>query len=350
MDYKKAGVDVLKAKQSIDTLKQDIDKTKTNITLGNVLTSIGGFAGTFKPHSQYASHNIVATTDGVGTKIELCRSLKYFDPLGQDLVAMCVNDLYCMGARPAFFLDYISCGKLDDSWYQLIIKQIADACLKTNMAFLGGETAEHPGVMEIDEFDLAGFCVGMVSDQNVLPKMDTINDNDVIIGLPSSGIHSNGFSLVRYIIKNLKAEHKAEYESLLLNNQWIKNDLLAPTRLYTEIPDLIENFSIKGVAHITGGGMYEKLARIIPKSYIAYIENPSIFDKPIFQWLAKFVEPKALYETFNMGIGMTMITSESEFEKISNQNKEVQIIGRILKRTNNLNPEQSVYIKNIDSI
>ena len=346
IDYKTAGVDTEKAQNLIQNLKKEIVSTHKNLNTGNVRKNFGGFAGLFQPHKKFNGFDLVAATDGVGTKIELCRQFNYFEELGYDLVGMCVNDLYCLGASPFFFLDYISCGKLDESWYSPLLKSITKACKSASLALLGGETAEHPGLMKKDEFDLAGFCVGAVDPKKALPKLDEIKEGDLIAGFASSGPHSNGFSLIRKILKKLKKENPAEYNSLMSDKNFIEKKLLIGTRIYSFIPEMISKVRVKAIAHITGGGFYENIPRILPETMAAYIEKPGIFNHDIFNLIERFVKPADMYKTFNMGIGIIAIIDKRDSELIKQFDKRSSIIGIIKKRRKD---EKNVFIQGIDT-
>ncbi len=338
MDYKGSGVDQEKAKQSIDELKLVIEKTYQAADSGSVIGESGGYSGVFRPRSEYQNYDLVATTDGVGTKIELCSRFSYLEALGYDLVAMCVNDLYCSGAKPAFFLDYVSCGELSNDWYSPVITNIAKACEMTGMALLGGETAEHPDLMKKGEFDLAGFCVGFVEKSSRLPQLEAIREGDSLIGLASSGLHSNGFSLVRMILRQILKKNKIEYEKLVNNRKWIEKQLLVPSKIYHELPQLTKEISIKGIAHITGGGIYENLSRILPNNFSAIIHNKQAFQLPIYDWLKNFISEKELLKTFNMGYGMILVMEEIEAEKILSKHAEAAQIGHIQQK---IKPEEA---------
>ncbi len=326
MDYKSAGVDTEKAQGLIHGLKERIKSTYENNQSGKVLGAFGGFGGIFQPGQQFQGQNIVACTDGVGTKIQLLRDHNRLHSVGFDLVAMCVNDLYCCGATPAFFLDYISCGKLEKTWYDPVVGSIAEACKQTGMALLGGETAEHPGVMPEDDFDLAGFCIGFQPPEHMLPLISEIKSGDVLLGLPSSGLHSNGFSLVRKVLANLKEQNSSRYQKLLADEAWL-DSLLAPTRIYTEIPAMFSH--IKGLVHVTGGGLYENVPRILPEGLGALIEQPAVFNKDIFDFFREFTDEKDLYGVFNMGIGMVLVCSAGEAETLQQKHTELQRIGEV---------------------
>ena len=337
MNYKQAGVDTEKAQKLISNLKGSIVSTHESLPTGAVGKDFGGFAGFFLPNQKFQGKNIVACTDGVGTKIQLCRKYGYLEGLGQDLVAMCVNDLYCTGATPAFFLDYMSCGKLDDAWYSRVMQSIIDACKYSQIALLGGETAEHPGVIADDDFDLAGFSVGFVDEKERLPKKDSIAAGDVLLGLPSSGIHSNGFSLVRKLLNELEQNN-----ALDIDGEWVKKHLLRPTRIYKKLPELLNQFNIKAVAHITGGGLKENIPRILNDDVSVEMKNPFLDTLPVYHYLQKHLDLKVMYGTFNMGIGIVVVCDELEAEKILAHDLEFKEVGLV---TNNKGKETAIDIE-----
>lgn len=329
MDYKSAGVNTEYAQKLIFNLKNKISSTHRVPGVGEIVGQYGGFAGRFTM-PQIPGYDCVAATDGVGTKTQLLKRFQYFDGIGQDLVAMCVNDLFCAGATPAFFLDYIACGKLDENWYNPILSSIADACAATPMALMGGETAEHPGVMPDDDFDLAGFAVGFVKRERKLPDYDAQKAGDLLIALPSSGLHSNGFSLVRKIFSQLEKESPAQFEKMISDRVELISTWLNPTRIYHEIPKLLDSAEIKGIAHITGGGIHENLPRAIQAGLGARIENAEPFRLLAAPILEKFVEREKLFHTFNMGIGIILIAAESEIKNIHSIYPEARVIGTLI--------------------
>ncbi len=349
-DYKSAGVDTKKAQGYIQDLKGAIQDTHRGLSHGKVIDNFGGFAGIFETQGV----RLVAATDGVGTKIHLARQFAHMgalETLGQDLVAMCVNDLYCVGAQPLFFLDYIACGKLDESWYHPVLSGIAAACKTTGMALLGGESAEHPGVMQAGDFDLAGFCVGSLQRDEPLPDMARIREGDLLYGAPSSGLHSNGFSLVRKILGDLETTDPEKYKQLASDARWVKEVLLAPTAVYTGIPAMLKEVDAKALAHITGGGFYENIERVMPPGLSVSIDSglhAVVQGKPpktplpeIYDFLAGFVAPRDLYSTFNMGVGMVCIASAEHSASLEKQG--FFAMGRVEKRE-----AGAVRIKGID--
>ena len=304
--YKSAGVDIDAGNDLIKEIKKDVASTH-NI---NVLDNFGGFAGMFKLDESINSPILVACTDGVGTKVSLAQENNNLTGIGQDLVAMCVNDLIVCGAKPLFFLDYFASSKLNVKEASSIIKSISKACINSNCALLGGETAEMPGHYVGNNFDLAGFAVGCI-DENKILKNENVSDGNVLIGIESSGPHSNGFSLIRKIIK----ESKASKDEI---NEVIKS-VLKPTLLYPKlILELTSIYKINSISHITGGGLLENLPRSIPNDLFVEI-NTSSWEMPeIFKWLQKFgkISDIDMYRIFNCGIGMTIFVEEKDCKNI----------------------------------
>ena len=263
---------------------------------------------------------------------------------------MCVNDLYCSGAEPAFFLDYFSCGKLNETVYSTVLESIIKACRSVGIALLGGETAEHPDVMSDEYFDLAGFCVGFVCPDDRLPKTNTFQAGDVIAALASTGLHSNGFSLIRMILETLKVKRPKEYASLVDDPKWLREKLLTPTRIYKELPEIMNIVKVKGIAHVTGGGIYENLPRVFPDKFAAIIEEKKPFFLPIYEWLGDFASEKELYSTFNMGCGILIILDAGQYSLLKKHHKEVKQIGHVEVR-NNISSESAerVFIRGIDT-
>lgn len=322
MDYKSAGVNTELASSLISSLKDNINQLNNRSAVGRVTTSVGGFAGSFQPGEAFAGMELVACTDGVGTKIQLAKEQSFYSGLGQDLVAMCVNDLYCMGAKPAFFLDYISCGKLNESWYRPVLESIMQACMQTGSALLGGETAEHPGVMPDDDFDLAGFCVGLRPQGFKFPRED-IEAGDIVFALPSSGLHSNGFSLVR----KLRAEKQNLKE--FQDPDWVQKNLLAPTIIYKNIPELATLHTVKASVHVTGGGIPENLPRVLTNGLNYKIENWYPFPMDVYDFLQDHLELEPMKETFNMSMGMLIIGKEEALPAIKKFYPNVKVVGSI---------------------
>lgn len=304
MDYKKAGVDIEAGYKSVELMKKYVKAT----TRPEVLGGLGGFAGAFdlKKIKEYDEPVLLSGTDGCGTKVKLAMVMDKHDTIGIDAVAMCVNDIACAGGEPLFFLDYIACGKNYPEKIATIVKGVADGCLQSECALIGGETAEHPGLMPEDEYDLAGFAVGVAERKEIIDGHN-IKSGDVLIGMASTGVHSNGFSLVRKVFDITKESLDTYYEEL---GKTLGEALLAPTRIYVKALKSLKNagVSVKGCSHITGGGFYENVPRMLPEGIQAVIHKDSYEVPAIFKMIAKNgqVEEKMMYNTFNMGIGMVI--------------------------------------------
>ena len=323
--YKSAGVDIEAGNDLIDKIKKDVAATHNK----NVLENIGGFAGMYKLGNDFENPILVACTDGVGTKVSLAQEYNDLSGIGQDLVAMCVNDLIVCGAKPLFFLDYYASSKLDVDEAALVIKSITNACIGSGCALLGGETAEMPGHYIGNNFDLAGFSVGCVDEKKILNN-ENVKIGNVLLGIESSGPHSNGFSLIRKIINDSKAP-KNEIKEMV-------NKALMPTILYPSlIMDLIKNFSINSISHITGGGLLENLPRSIPKDLSIEIDTKSWKMPKIFRWLQDEgnVPQDEMYRIFNCGIGMVLFVDEKDSSEIKNKilekNYKCFEIGKVCK-------------------
>ena len=303
--YKAAGVDVTAGYEGVKLMKKDVERT----FIPGVLTGIGGFGGLFQPDlSDIREPVFVSGTDGVGTKLKLSMLMDRHDTIGIDAVAMCVNDIICCGAKPLFFLDYIACGKNIPEKIAAIVKGVADGCVKSGCALIGGETAEHPGMMPEDEYDIAGFAVGVVDKSKIIDSAK-VQEGDVIIGLASTGVHSNGFSLVR---KVFDITAKEALEKKLAGGKTLGEALLAPTEIYVKpVLELISKIEVKGLSHITGGGFYENVPRSIPEGCCAKISKSSFPVPEIFRFIQETgnIPERDMYNTFNMGIGMTCIVS-----------------------------------------
>jgi len=330
MSYKTAGVDIEAAGQSVEMIKTWVEKTRRP----EVLAGIGLFGGMFAfDTSKFKEPVLVSGTDGVGTKLKIAQMMQVHDTVGIDLVAMCVNDVLCHGAEPLFFLDYIGLGKLKPDLVEALVKGVSEGCVQAGCALIGGETAEMPGFYDVDEYDLAGFVVGAVERSRLIDGSQ-IEADDVIIGLPSSGIHSNGFSLVRKVLLE-KAGVKLDEYAPELGRSW-GEELLTPTRIYVKsILPLIREFDIKGIAHITGGGMPENIERIIPAGLQAVIESSQIKSQPIYEIIQTTggIEKTEMFKTFNMGIGLAIVVSTRYYDKVlealKNAGENPQLIGRI---------------------
>ncbi len=296
LSYKDSGVDIAEGNALVEDLKDLVQSTFD----ANVLGGIGSFSGAYKIPNGYKEPVILAATDGVGTKLRLAIDWEILENVGIDLVAMCVNDLICNFATPLFFLDYYATGKLNKTKALEVIKGITKGCLEAECALIGGESAEMPGMYQKEDFDLAGFAVGIAEKERV-ERENSIKAGDILVALPSSGIHSNGYSLVRKII----AEHHINLESNF-NGKTLIEELLTPTKIYVKTFKAIEH-KIKALAHITGGGLIENIPRILPYDVDAIIEEQKIQTLPIFEWLTKYVADSDKYQTFNMGVGMVLV-------------------------------------------
>ena len=320
ISYKEAGVDIDAGNSLVDRIKPFVKETAINGVLGG----IGSFAGAFELPSGYKNPVLLAGTDGVGTKLKLAIESKKFDTIGIDLVAMCVNDLICNFGKPLFFLDYYATGKLNVDEASEVIKGIAKGCKEAGCALIGGETAEMPGMYSKSDFDLAGFCVG-IAEKDELDRVSKVQDGDILIALPSSGIHSNGYSLVRKILfEKLKLDFNSDFEG-----EKLIDVLLTPTKIY--VNDFLKNKPyINALAHITGGGIVENLPRVLPNSLKAVIKKSSIKVLPIFEYLSQFVEEDEMFRAFNMGVGMIFVVDSKNVDKVL-ANCDGYIIGEIVK-------------------
>ena len=324
--YEKSGVNINAADNFVKFISDISSKNKGKKKFNN----IGGFGSISSIPANLKRPKIVACTDGVGTKVEIANTLNKYDTIGIDLVAMSVNDLIVQGARPIIFLDYISINKIDLKKLKSIIKGIVKGCKISNCDLVGGETAEMPGTYEKNKFDIAGFAVGVVDEKKILHKKN-IKKNDLILAIPSSGVHSNGYSLVRYVLKKKKIN--------LIKNKFLKKELLKPTKIYVrEILDLINNNLINSCANITGGGLADNLKRVIPEGMVANIDLNKVKTKKIFKWLKKNnIEDKEMLRTFNCGVGFCLIIKPQNFNKIKKFfTKEYQpyVIGEIIAGKN----------------
>lgn len=330
--YAKAGVDITAGYKSVELIKKHI--AKTNIK--GVISSIGGFGGLFKLDLKGIKKPVlVSGTDGVGTKLKIAFLMNKHDTIGIDCVAMCVNDIICVGAKPLIFLDYIACGKNYPEKISEIVKGISEGCVQSNCALIGGETAEMPDFYAKDEYDLAGYSTGIV-DKSKIINNSLIKKGDIIIALSSSGIHSNGFSLVRKILNIDNSNINNVVKEL--GKKSIGEILLTPTKIYVKpILKLLKKVKVKGISHITGGGFYENIPRCIPNGLCAEIEKNKIKILPIFKYIQKIgnIEERDMFNTFNMGVGMCIIVSKKDAEKtieILNSCKEdAYIIGKIIE-------------------
>ena len=329
LTYRDAGVDIDAGNLSVKLIKDSVKATYRPEVLGD----LGGFGGLFAMSTKYKEPVLVSGTDGVGTKLRLAFILDKHDTIGQDAVAMCVNDILVQGAEPLFFLDYLAVGKLEPEQVADVVKGVANACKESGCALIGGETAEMAGFYAEGEYDIAGFAVGAVEKSKII-NSEKVKAGDVILGLPSSGVHSNGYSLVRKIVFDVKGFKGDEYIDEL--GKTIGEELLTPTRLYPKscLP-LIEKFDIHGMVHVTGGGYYENIPRALREDMGAEIDATSWPVPPIFKLLKEWgnVDWHEMYRTFNMGIGMIIIASADEAEKIKadlqSRNEAVYEIGKV---------------------
>lgn len=332
MDYKSAGVDVEAGYKSVELMKEHVKSTFRK----EVLTDIGGFGGLFSIEKAKNMQQpvLVSGTDGVGTKLKLAFLMDKHDTIGIDAVAMCVNDIVCSGAEPLFFLDYIACGKNYPEKIAKIVEGVSKGCVMAGCSLIGGETAEMPGFYPEDEYDLAGFTVGILDNANVIDGKK-IKEGDILIGVSSSGIHSNGYSLVRKIF-NPNKENVNEYIDEL--SQTLGEALLTPTKIYVKtVLELIKKVEIKGISHITGGGFVENIPRMMPEGLKASIEDGSFPILPIFELIMKKgnIDKINMYKTFNMGIGLVLAVDKDNVEKtikcLKDLNEDAFVIGNVTK-------------------
>jgi len=301
-NYKKAGVNIEEGYETIKRIKEMTKKTHTR----GVLNNLGSFAGMLELN-QIKNPVLISGTDGVGTKLEIAFKQEIYDTVGIDCVAMCVNDIICHGASPLFFLDYIACGQLKSEIAAQIVKGICDGCVEAGCALLGGETAEMPGFYETGKYDIAGFAVGVVEKDEII-NGERLKIGDVLIGLASNGLHSNGFSLVRHLIKDYECEFQDEP---------IWKELLKPTRIYVKpMQEVIKKHCVKAIAHITGGGLYENIPRMSSTPFTYNVEKDKIPYNPIFDYISAFgVNEKNMFSTFNMGVGLVMVVDPVEADE-----------------------------------
>lgn len=325
--YKAAGVDVTAGYESVRLMKKDVERTQ----IPGCISGIGGFGGLFQLDlSGMTEPVLVSGTDGVGTKLKIAMLLDKHDTIGIDCVAMCVNDIVCCGAKPLYFLDYIAIGKNVPEKVAQIVKGVADGCVTAGCALVGGETAEHPGMMAEDEYDIAGYSTGIVDKSKILDNT-SIKSGDAIIGIASSGVHSNGFSLIRHVF-NMNEQKLRSFVSEL--GMSLGDALLTPTRIYVKpVLDLISKVNVKGVSHITGGGFYENIPRMLPEGISAKITKGSWSVPPIFALIQKEggISEHDMFNTFNMGVGMAVCVDKADAEKaveiLKSNGEEAFIIG-----------------------
>ena len=331
--YKAAGVDITAGYKSVELMKAHIARTKNE----GCLDDVGGFGGCFGLPSGYEEPVLVSGTDGCGTKVKMAILMDKHDTIGIDAVAMCVNDIICCGAKPLFFLDYIACGKNIPEKIAAIVGGVAEGCVQSGAALIGGETAEHPGMMPVDEYDLAGFAVGVVDKKKILDNT-RMSEGDVVIALASSGIHSNGFSLIRKVfdIDNNPDSLYAPCDDL--GGASVAETLLTPTKIYVKsVLALLEKVDVKGISHITGGGFYENIPRALPDGLSAKITKSAVKVLPIFELIAKVgnIPERDMYNTYNMGVGMSIVVPAAEvdtaLEILRANGEDAYVIGEIIK-------------------
>ena len=330
--YAAAGVDITAGYKSVELMKSHIARTMT----AGVASDIGGFGGLFALDTAGMEQPVlVSGTDGVGTKIRIAQLLDKHDTIGIDCVAMCVNDIICCGAKPLFFLDYIACGKNYPEKIAAIVAGVAEGCVQAGCALIGGETAEHPGIMAEDDYDLAGFSVGVVDKKKIIDN-SRMTAGDVVIALPSTGVHSNGFSLVRRVFNVEQADLRVPVEAL--GGKGLGETLLTPTKIYVKpILALLEEVAVRGISHITGGGFYENIPRSIPDGLCARIERSAVRVLPIFDLIAKTgnIPERDMFNTFNMGVGMSVVVPKDQADRalaiLKEQGEDAYILGEIVQ-------------------
>lgn len=332
LSYAAAGVDITAGYRAVELMKSHIARTMT----AGVCSDVGGFGGLFELDLEgIAKPVLVSGTDGVGTKLKLAFLMDKHDTVGIDCVAMCVNDIICCGAKPLFFLDYIACGKNIPERIESIVSGVCEGCVQSGAALIGGETAEMPGFYPEDEYDLAGYCTGIV-DKNKIIDNGKMDEGDVIIALPSSGVHSNGFSLVRKVFDVENADLKKPLPEL--DGKSLGETLLTPTKIYVKpVLELLKKVEVKGISHITGGGFYENIPRSIPDGLCAEIDKSAVRVLPIFKLIAKTggISERDMFNTFNMGVGMSIVVSAEDaplaLEILRAQGEDAYTIGRIVR-------------------
>ena len=330
--YAAAGVDITAGYKAVELMKQHIARTVTS----GVVSGIGGFGGLFELDVKGMEQPVlVSGTDGVGTKLKMAFLMDKHDTVGIDCVAMCVNDIICCGAKPLFFLDYIACGKNVPEKIAQIVSGVAEGCVQSGAALIGGETAEMPGFYPVDEYDLAGFSVGVVDKKKILDN-NSVCEGDVMIALPSSGVHSNGFSLVRRVFDVEHSDIRTPLEAL--GGKSIGETLLTPTKIYVKpMCALFDEVTVKAVSHITGGGFYENIPRSLPKGFGAKIEKAAVRVLPIFDLIAERgnISERDMFNTFNMGVGMSVVVAKEDADKalsvLKANGEDAYIIGEIIR-------------------
>ncbi len=330
--YAAAGVDITAGYKAVELMKAHIAKTMT----AGVCSDVGGFGGLFELDlTDITRPVLVSGTDGVGTKLKIAFLMDKHDTVGIDCVAMCVNDIICCGAKPLFFLDYIACGKNYPEKIASIVSGVCEGCVQSGAALIGGETAEMPGFYPVDEYDLAGYCTGVVDKAKIIDN-SSMKEGDVIIALPSSGVHSNGFSLVRKVFDVENSDIKSPVAEL--GGKSIGETLLTPTKIYVKpVLALLDEVKVKGISHITGGGFYENIPRSVPAGLGADIERSAVKVLPIFDLIAKVggISERDMFNTFNMGVGMSIVVAPEDtdraLEVLTSSGEQPYVIGKIVK-------------------
>ena len=331
--YAAAGVDITAGYKAVELMKAHIARTRNE----GCLDDVGGFGGCFGLPTGMEEPVLVSGTDGCGTKVKLAILMDKHDTIGIDAVAMCVNDIICCGAKPLFFLDYIACGKNIPEKIAAIVSGVAEGCVQSGAALIGGETAEHPGLMPVEDYDLAGFAVGIVDKKKMIDN-STMKAGDVVIALASSGVHSNGFSLVRRVFDIDSNKPELYVPNDELSGKSIAQTLLTPTKIYVKsVLELIKNVSVKGISHITGGGFYENIPRSIPKGLGAKIKKDDVKVLPIFKLIEKVgnIPERDMFNTFNMGVGMSIVVGKEDVDTalsvLSSMGEDAYVIGEIVE-------------------
>ena len=332
--YAAAGVDITAGYKAVELMKKHIARTKNE----GCLDDVGGFGGCFGLNMAGMEEPVlVSGTDGCGTKVKLAILMDKHDTIGIDAVAMCVNDIICCGAKPLFFLDYIACGKNIPEKIASIVGGVAEGCVQSGAALIGGETAEHPGMMPVEDYDLAGFAVGIVDKKKIIDNSKTC-EGDVIIALKSSGVHSNGFSLVRKVFEIDKNPAYLYEANEALGGKSIAETLLTPTKIYVKsVLALLAEVDVKAISHITGGGFYENIPRSLPKGYSAKIKKSDVKVLPIFELIEKTgnIPERDMYNTYNMGVGMSIVVAKADLEKsleiLRANGEDAYLLGEVVK-------------------
>ena len=341
--YAAAGVDITAGYRAVELMKKHVARTRNE----GCLDDVGGFGGCFGlPIAGMEEPVLVSGTDGCGTKVKLAILMDKHDTIGIDAVAMCVNDIICVGAKPLFFLDYIACGKNIPEKIATIVGGVAEGCVQSGAALIGGETAEHPGLMPVEDYDLAGFAVGIVDKKKIIDNT-RMQEGDVVLALPSTGIHSNGFSLCRKVFNIDNNDPLLYVAREELGGKTIAEALLEPTKIYVEpVLALLEKVDVKGISHITGGGFYENIPRSIPNGLCARIDKAAVKVLPIFELIMSFgnIPERDMYNTYNMGVGMSIVVPAAQAEEamaiLKENGQDSYIIGRIEK-----NDEEKVILE-----